>query len=74
MITIKKIFAKKEIFLVGMIHNIHVGYINSNLSGQVSTYILIFFKVSQVLPPLRKMKNFSKITPPNPQEQILKNI
>ena len=57
-----------------MIHNIHVGYINSNLSGQVSTYILIFFKVSQVLPPLRKMKNFSKITPPNPQEQILKNI
>ena len=28
-----------------MIHNTQVGYKNFNLSEQVSTYILIFFKV-----------------------------
>ena len=32
-----------------MIHNTQVGYKNFNLSEQVSTYILNFFKVSQVL-------------------------
>ena len=55
-----------------MIHNIKVGYKNFNLSEQVSTYILIFFKVSQVLSCIIKMRTFSKITPPNPNKQSLK--
>ena len=66
----KRTTARKKIFPVGMIQ---VGYVNFNLSGQISTYILIFFKVSQVLSALRKMQNFSEIIPSNPQKQILKN-
>ena len=49
-----------------MIHNTQLGYKKFNLPDQVSTCILVFFKVSQVLPRMRKMRTFSKITPPNP--------
>ena len=52
---------------------IQVGNVNFNLPGQISNYSLIFFKVSDVLSALRKMQNFSKIIPSNPQKQILKN-
>ena len=57
-----------------MIHNIQARYKTFNLPEQVSTCILIFFKVSHVEPRIRKMRYFLKITPTNPHKQSLKSI
>ena len=43
-----------------MNHNIQVGYKNFNLSEQVSTYILIFFKVKSTFDMYEKNEDFLK--------------